>query len=61
MLIYFVRDEGISLEQHRGVETIDANILFLLVRSSVEPVAQAFSALKQMNVWVHNVYDRARV
>ncbi|MEH1900249.1 MAG: hypothetical protein V7L04_02205 [Nostoc sp.] len=57
MLIYFTKDEGISLEHHRGVETIDANILFLLVRSSVEPVAQAFSTLKQMNVWVHNAYD----
>ncbi|MEH2174675.1 hypothetical protein [Nostoc sp.] len=58
MLIYFVRDEGISLEQRRGVETIDANILFVLVRSSVEPVAQTFSNLKQMNIWVHNAYDR---
>lgn len=58
MSIYFVRAEGIPLEQRRGVETIDRNTLFVLVRASVEPVAQAFGVLRQMNVWVRNAYDR---
>jgi hypothetical protein len=58
MSIYFVRAEGIPLEQRRGLETIDRNILVVLLRASVEPVAQAFSTLKQMNVWVRNAYNR---
>ncbi|WP_250122338.1 hypothetical protein [Chroococcidiopsis sp. CCMEE 29] len=58
MAIYFVRAEGIPLEQRRGIETIDRNILFVLVRASVEPVAQAFSAFRQMDVWVRDAYER---
>jgi hypothetical protein len=58
MAIYFVRAEGIPLEQRRGVETIDRNILFVLVRASVEPVTQAFSAFRQMDVWVRDAYER---
>jgi len=58
MSIYFVRAEGVPLEQRRGIETIDRNILFILVRASVESVAQAFSTLKQMNVWVSDAYER---
>lgn len=57
MSIYFVREEGIPLEQRRGIETIDRNLMFVLVRASVEQVAQAFSTLKQMNVWVRNAYE----
>jgi hypothetical protein len=58
MSIYFVRAEGIPLEQRRGLETIDRNILVILVQAPVEPVAKAFSTLRQMNVWVRNAYDR---
>ncbi len=58
MSIYFVRAEGIPLEQRRGLETIDRNILVVLVRSPVEPVAQALSTLRQMNAWVRNAYNR---
>ncbi|MCG6135992.1 MAG: hypothetical protein MET45_15275 [Nostoc sp. LLA-1] len=58
MLIYFVRDKDISLDQHRGLETIDANVLFVLIRASVEQVSQAFSNLRQMNVWERNIYER---
>lgn len=58
MSIYFARAEGIPLEQRRGLETIDRNILVILVQASVEPVAQAFSTLRQMNVWVRDAYDR---
>ncbi|MBH8562255.1 hypothetical protein I8748_08710 [Nostoc sp. CENA67] len=57
MSIYFVTEEGIPLEQRRGLETIDRNLLFVLVRASVEQVAQAFSTLKQMDVWIRNAYD----
>ncbi|MEH2407469.1 hypothetical protein [Nostoc sp.] len=57
MSIYFVREEGIPLEQRRGLETIDRNLVFVLVRVSVEQVSQAFSTLRQMNVWVRNAYE----
>ncbi|MEH1883878.1 hypothetical protein [Nostoc sp.] len=57
MSIYFVREEGIPLEQRRGLETIDRNLVFVLVRASVEQVSQAFSTLRQMNVWVSNAYE----
>ncbi|MEH2295861.1 hypothetical protein [Nostoc sp.] len=57
MSIYFVREEGIPLEQRRGLETIDRNLVFVLVRASVEQVSQAFSSLRQMNVWVRNAYE----
>ncbi|OKH25745.1 hypothetical protein [Chroogloeocystis siderophila] len=59
MPIYFLRAEGVPLEQLRGLETIDRNILFVLVQASVELVAQAFSTLRQMNVWVRDAYERA--
>jgi hypothetical protein len=58
MAIYFARAEGVPLEQRRGLETIDRNILVILVQAPVEPVAQAFSTLKQMNVWVRDAYNR---
>lgn len=58
MSIYFLRAEDTPLEQRRGLETIDRNLLFILVKAPVEPVAQAFSTLKQMNVWVRNAYER---
>ncbi|MDF2388389.1 hypothetical protein JMG10_43605 [Nostoc ellipsosporum NOK] len=57
MSIYFVREEGTPLEQRRGLETIDRNLLFVLVRASVEQIAQAFSTLRQMDVWVRNAYE----
>lgn len=57
MSLYLVRAEGTPLQQRRGVETIDRNILFVLVQASVEPVAQAFSELKQMNVWIRDAYE----
>ena len=57
MSIYFVREEGIPLEQRRGLETIDRNLVFVLVRASVEQISQAFSTLRQMNVWVRNAYE----
>lgn len=57
-ILYFARAEGIPLEQRRGLETIDRNILVILVQAPVELVAQAFSTLKQMNVWVRDAYNR---
>jgi len=58
MAIYFLRAEDTPLEQRRGLETIDRNILVIFVQAPVEQVAQEFSTLKQMNVWVRNVYER---
>lgn len=58
MAIYFMRYDGVSLAQRRGLETIDLNLLYILVKAPVEPVAQAFSTLRQMNVWVPDAYGR---
>lgn len=57
MRITLGRFEDIPLEQSRGIDTIDKNILFVMVRSPVQPVAQAFSTLRQMNVWVRDAYQ----
>lgn len=46
MLISLVKAEGIPLEQRRGVETTDRNILFVLVKASVETVAFMFQRIK---------------
>lgn len=57
-LITFLRDEEpISLNQRRGFESIDANLLFIFVKTNVESVAQEFSNLKQINVWIRDVYN----
>ncbi|AFZ28854.1 hypothetical protein Glo7428_0245 [Gloeocapsa sp. PCC 7428] len=58
MPIYFLRGEGVPLAQRRGLETIDRNSLFILVQAPVEPVAQALSTLRQMNVWMRDAYER---
>lgn len=57
MRITLLKSEDIPLEQSRGIDTIDINILLVMVRASVEPVAQAFSTLRQMNVWVRDAYQ----
>lgn len=58
--ISFVRWQDIPIEERRGIgiETIDQNIGYILVRADVELVAQAFSQLKQMDFWVRDAYNR---
>ncbi|MGC1396716.1 MAG: hypothetical protein WA828_20845 [Coleofasciculaceae cyanobacterium] len=54
----FFKSEHISIEECRGIETIDLNLEYILVKADVELVAQAFSELKQMDVWVPDAYNR---
>ncbi len=46
-----------SLEQKRGIETIDLNQILVLVKAPIEPVAQAFSQARQADIWERDVYD----
>lgn len=57
--ISFFKREHIPIEECRGIETIDLNLEYILVRAEVELVAQAFSQLKHMDFWVRDAYNRA--
>lgn len=56
--ISFFTSEDIPIEECRGIETIDLNLEYILVRADVELVAQAFSQLKHMDFWVRDAYNR---
>lgn len=56
--ISFFKREDIPIEECRGIETIDLNLEYILVRAEVELVAQAFTQLKHMDVWVRDAYNR---
>jgi hypothetical protein len=47
-----------TLEQKRGIESIDLNQFFVLVKAPIESVAQAFSQVRQADIWERDVYDR---
>lgn len=55
--ISFFKSADIPIEECRGIETIDLNLEYILVQANVELVAQAFSQLKHMDVWVGDVYN----
>jgi hypothetical protein len=54
----FIRPEDVSLQQCRGIESIDQNVFMVLVQAPIELVAQAFSQLRQAEIWVRDVYER---
>jgi hypothetical protein len=58
MSLFIQRPEKISLQEVRGVDSYDTNLRIVLVKSSVESVAQAFVSIKGMNVWESNVHER---
>jgi hypothetical protein len=47
-----------TLEQKRGIESIDLNQTFVFVKASMESVAQPFSQARQADRWEQDVYDR---
>ena len=47
-----------SVEQRRGIETIDRNQNLLLVRAPIESVAQRLSRARRADVWERDIYDR---
>lgn len=56
MSLFIQRPEKDSLEKSRGIGSYDLNLRVILVRSSVESVAQAFTSIKRMSIWESNVY-----
>lgn len=53
----FQRPENVSLQQCRGIESLDQNLFMVLVQAPIELVAQAFSQLRQAEIWVRDVYE----
>ncbi len=47
-----------SIEERRGIETIDRNQNILLVRAPIESVAEKFSRARRADVWERDIYDR---
>jgi hypothetical protein len=47
-----------SIEQCRGIESVECNDRLVLVKAPIQKVAPAFVQLKQATVWQQDVYDR---
>ncbi|MEG4520784.1 MULTISPECIES: hypothetical protein [unclassified Microcoleus] len=47
-----------SIEERRGIESIDVNQNLLLVRAPIESVAQKLSRARRADVWERDIYDR---
>ncbi|MGL5059447.1 MAG: hypothetical protein ACRC62_05645 [Microcoleus sp.] len=47
-----------SVEERRGIESIDINQNLVLVRSPIESVAEKFSRARRADVWERDIYDR---
>jgi len=50
--------KDMSIEERRGIETIDRNQNLLLVRAPIESVAEKFSRARRADVWERDIYDR---
>jgi hypothetical protein len=46
------------IEQCRGIESVDCNDQFVIVKAPIELVAPAFGQIWQATVWQQDVYDR---
>jgi hypothetical protein len=51
-------DKNMTLEQKRGIESIDLNQTFVFVKAPIETVASAFVRVRQADRWEQDVYDR---
>jgi hypothetical protein len=47
-----------SVEERRGIESVDVNQEIVLVRAPIESVAQKFSRARRADVWERDIYDR---
>ncbi len=54
----FSRPDEVPLQQCRGIESLDQNVFMVLVQAPIELVAQAFSQLKQAEIWMRDAYER---
>lgn len=50
--------KDMSVEERRGIESIDINQELLFVRAPIESVAQKFSMARRADVWERYIYDR---
>ena len=46
------------IEQCRGIESVDCNDQFVIVKAPIELVAPAFGQIRQATVWQPDIYDR---
>ncbi|WP_223257259.1 hypothetical protein [Phormidesmis priestleyi] len=54
-----MKPDNSSLEVSRGIESIDINIVLILVKADVEEVAQALTQLKPWDGWIPNAYGQS--
>ena len=47
-----------SIEERRGIESIDVNQNLLLVRAPIESVAERLTRARRADVWERDIYDR---
>lgn len=47
-----------SIEERRGIESVDRNQDLVLVRAPIESVAEKFSRARRADVWERDIYDR---
>lgn len=50
--------KNMSVEERRGIESIDINQNLVLVRAPIESVAEKFSRARRADVWERDIYDR---
>lgn len=50
--------KDMSVEERRGIESIDINQELLFVRAPIESVAQKFSRARRADLWERDIYDR---
>ncbi len=50
--------KDMSVEERRGIESIDINQELLFVRAPIESVAEKFSRARRADVWERDIYDR---
>ncbi|MCY7275513.1 MAG: hypothetical protein LH702_17680 [Phormidesmis sp. CAN_BIN44] len=47
-----------EIEQYSGIESLDCNDWFVIVKAPIQVVAPAFVQIRQATVWQQDVYDR---
>lgn len=50
--------KDMSVEERRGIESIDINQELLFVRAPIESVAEKFSRARRADLWERDIYDR---
>jgi hypothetical protein len=52
-----IHNEGVPIEQRRGIELLDLNDYLVLVQAPIEEVGQALCQTRQVASWQRNVYE----